>query len=325
MASSATSSTRTSARPKAVVIAGPTASGKSGLALVLAEAFGGTVINADSQQRYRDFPILTAQPAPADRARAPHRLFGDLAAHEAGSAVAWAAAAAGEVAAAWDAGRLPIVVGGTGLYLRVLLQGVADIPPVPEDVRARARALLAEIGSAALHARLAARDPAGAVRIPPGNTQRLARAWEVLEATGTPLSVWHGAPAAPALAADCLSVLLMPPRAAVVAACAARFQAMIAAGACDEVAAALARGVEPDAPAMQALGARELADHLAGRLGLAEAVAAAQIATRRYAKRQATWFRHQLDADLVLYETYRDGGADAVAPRVRRLLSRDGA
>lgn len=291
-------------RPRVVVIAGPTASGKSDLALDLAERFNGVVINADSQQRYRDFPILTAQPSARDFARAPHLLFGDMAADQVGTAAAWAASAATEIRACVASGRLPIVVGGTGLYLRALMEGFSDIPAIPADVRAAARALVADAGNAEVHRRLAARDPVSAARIPAGNTQRLARAWEVLEATGTPLSVWQESPARPALDAAYFSVLIAPARAATIAACTARFAKMIDAGALNEVRDAMARGVGRDAPAMQALGAKELRDHLDGGRSLADAVAAAEITTRQYAKRQTNWFRHQFNSNWTLEERY---------------------
>jgi len=316
MASSATSSTS----PKVIVIAGPTASGKSALALMLAERAGGVVINADSQQRYRDFPILTAQPSPDERARAPHRLFGDLDANALSTAADWAQAAADEIRAAHASGAVPIVVGGTGLYLRVLKQGVADIPQVPAAARDAARKRLADMGNEALHRLLAGRDPVSAARIPAGNTQRLARAWEVLEATGTPLSVWQDTPGKPALDADYLSILVMPPRSDIVDACTARFAAMMAAGALEEVAAALAKGVAADAPAMHALGAKQLADHLGGRLTKDDAIAAANTATRQYAKRQATWFRHQFNADIALEARYTGAAADGLVGPVDRFL-----
>lgn len=312
----------TQLRPRVIVIAGPTASGKSDLALALAEQVGGVVINADSQQRYRDFPILTAQPTAAERARVPHRLFSDLDAGDVSTAANWAAQAAAAILDAHAARRVPIVVGGTGLYLKVLIQGVADIPPIPEEIRSATRTRLAEMGNAAFHRLLAERDPESAGRIPAGNTQRLARAWEVLEATGTALSIWHHAPTQPALAADYLPLLLLPPREDLVAACAARFGAMMAAGALGEVEAAVRKGIPQDAPAMHALGAKELADHLAGRLSLETAIRGAEAATRQYAKRQSTWFRHQFNSELILETRYTEMQRDAVAPRVDDFLKR---
>lgn len=306
-----------------MVIAGPTASGKSALALKLAEACDGAIINADSQQRYRDFPILTAQPTQAEQARVPHRLFGDLTSDAVSSAAEWATKAAVEIDMAVRAGRLPIVVGGTGLYLRTLMEGLADIPPVPAEVREAARALMADIGNAAFHQQLAARDPASAARIPPGNTQRLIRAWEVIEATGKPLSVWQQTAATPVYVASYLRILLLPPRADVVEACETRFGAMLTHGAWAEVAAALAKGVTRAMPAMNALGARELADAIEGHSDVETAIAAAQIATRQYAKRQSTWFRHQFDADLTLHRRPDGESFAEVHDAVAAFLSKD--
>ncbi len=275
-----------------IIIAGPTGSGKSALALAVAEAFGGTIINADSMQVYRDLAVLTARPGPAELARAPHRLYGTIDAAEAYSAGRWREAALAEIAAARDAGRLPLLVGGTGLYLRALLDGLAPVPPVPAAARAAARALHARLGPADFHAALARLDPEAAGRLPPGDTQRLIRAYEVAAATGQGLAAWRRAQAAPAIAAA--SILLLPPRDALYAACDARFLAMMAAGAEAEAKDLLARGLDPGLPAMKAVGVRELGDALAHRISRAAAIAAAQQATRRYAKRQYTWFRHQL-------------------------------
>jgi len=277
-----------------IVIAGPTASGKSALALRVAEAFGGTVINADSMQVYAGLPIVTAQPSPEDQARAPHRLYGFRDPAEPCSAADWRALAVGEIAACHAAGRLPVVVGGTGLYLHTLRHGLSPVPPVPEAVRAEARALLAEIGSAALHARLAERDPAGAERLRPSDPQRVVRAWEVLEATGRPLADWQAMPGSVEPGRRFLELLLLPPRETLYPACDRRFAAMLATGALAEVEALLRRGLDPTLPAMKAVGVPELAGLLAGSLTLEQATAAAQQATRRYAKRQFTWFRHRM-------------------------------
>ncbi len=281
-----------------VVIGGPTASGKSGLALAAAEAFGGTVINADSMQLYAELDIVTARPSAGDCARAPHRLYGALHAAERGSAARWRDLALAEIAAAKAEGRLPIVVGGTGLYLRALMQGLSEVPPIPEAVRAAAHARLAALGGAAFHADLTARDPDSA-RLNPGDTTRLTRAWEVLEATGHPLSHWQsqagqGVPEGMRFAV----VVLDPPRADLYALCDRRFLIMMEQGALDEVRRfddlAREQGFPADLPALKALGVPELRRHLHGEIGLEEAIALAQQSTRRYAKRQVTWFRHQL-------------------------------
>ena len=302
---------------RAVVIAGPTAGGKSALGLALAQEFGGGIINADSQQRYRDLPILTARPSVQDCARAPHRLFADLGPTDSGSAADWATRAEAEIRAAGDA--LPILVGGTGLYLRALTEGLAYIPQVPADIREQTRALMIDLGNDAFHARLVARDPAAA-RLAPGDTQRNLRAYEVIEATGVSLWEWQARAPQPPFPLRTLNILLIPPRAEVIAACDARFGAMIAAGAVDEVRALLATGVSRDASVMKILGAGQIADHLAGETTLDQAITLAQAATRQYAKRQATWFRNQFRADLTLDASFAPGILPRVFARVREAL-----
>jgi tRNA dimethylallyltransferase len=283
-----------------VIVAGPTASGKSALALELAAALGGTIVNADSQQIYRDLPVLTAQPAGAMQ-RAPHRLYGYLDAAERGSVARWRQLALTEIAAAQVAGSLPILVGGTGLYLRALMRGLAPVPDIPSEIRAAAAALYREVGGAKFRDRLAALDPEAAARLPSGDRTRLTRALEVMSATGRPLGEWQSrtAGAAPYRFA---TLLMMPPREALYAACDARFAAMMTAGALVEAAALAARQLDPDLPATKAVGVPELLRHLRGEIPLNEAIAVAQRSTRRYAKRQMTWFRHQLAADLTLDE-----------------------
>jgi tRNA dimethylallyltransferase len=309
---------------KLVVIGGPTASGKSGLAIAVAEAFGGTVINADSMQVYRDLRILTARPTPVDEARVPHRLYGVLDGAELCSAARWRAMALAEIEAAAAAGRLPVVVGGTGLYLRALTEGLAEIPPVPDEIRAASRALHAEIGGAAFRERLAALDPAGAARLPPGDTQRLIRAYEVAAATGRPLGAWLDAARREAqrLDAEIATIVLQPPRGPLHEACDARFAAMIEhGGALDEVRALVARGLDPALPVMKAVGVRELAACLAGALPLAEAVARAQRETRRYAKRQTTWFRHQAPAGAtIIGEQFSERLVPGIFSFIRQFL-----
>ena len=276
-----------------VIVAGPTASGKSALALALAEAFAGTIINADSMQLYRDLAVLTARPDAAELARAPHALYGVIDAAEACSAGRWRDLAVDAIAAAAAAGRLPILAGGTGLYLRALLQGLAPVPAIAPSLRASTRALHAQLGNAHFHHALGALDPGAASRLASGDTQRLLRAYEVVAGTGWPLSAWQRGPAgAPSYRAA--AIILLPPRTQLYAACDARFEAMMAAGAVAEVARLVARGLDPALPAMKAVGVPELARFVAGASTEAEAVAAAQQATRRYAKRQYTWFAHQM-------------------------------
>ena len=307
-----------------VIVAGPTASGKSALALAVAEALGGTIINADSMQVYRDLAVLTARPGAAELARAPHRLYGVIDAAEACSAGRWRDLALAEIVAAREAGRVPILAGGTGLYLRALLEGLAAVPPVPAALRAEARALHARLGGEAFRQVLAARDPEAAQRLAAGDTQRLIRAYEVVTATGRPLADWRRAQG-PASGPPAAAVLLLPPRAELYAACDARFLRMMERGALAEVEAVLARGLDPALPAMRAVGVAELAALLAGRLSREAAVAAAQQATRRYAKRQYTWFRHQLPEHgalqkLTLDEQFSESLLDKILPFIRRAL-----
>ncbi len=305
--------------PRVVIVAGPTASGKSALALALAEEFGGTVINADSMQLYRELRILTARPDALAGERAPHLLYGVLGAGAPASAGKWRAMALRAIENARVAKRLPIVVGGTGLYLRALTQGLSPIPPVPEKIRAEARALHAKLGGKKFRAGLMERDPATAARLDPGDTQRLIRAHEVLEATGTPLSVWQ-AKSGEKSAHRFFPILLMPDRAELHAAIDARFLGMMQAGALDEARALKALKLDPALPAMKALGVPVLIQHLDGAIPLEEAVKCAQAASRQYAKRQATWFRHQFQADLTINAQYSERLLTKIFPKIRQFL-----
>jgi tRNA dimethylallyltransferase len=287
---------------RAVILGGPTASGKSALALTIAAAFDGVIINADSMQVYRELPVLTAQPTGTTRAQAPHRLYGFLAITDRCSAGRWAELARAEIETALAARRLPIIVGGTGLYIAALLNGLAPVPAVPAAVRTAAQQRLADLGKAAFHAELSRRDPITAARIRPTDSQRMVRAWEVIEATGRSLAVWQTDRNGTGGDDDVrfIRLVLLPAREELYAACSARFATMIECGALEEARYATGLGLDPGLPAMKALGLRELIDHLRGRMRLAEAIVAAQQATRRYAKRQITWFRHQLTEALTL-------------------------
>ena len=273
--------------PSALIIAGPTASGKSALALGLAERLGGVIINADAMQVYRELRVVTARPTAAEEARVPHRLYGVRPAAEPGNAAWWRGEALREMAAA----RLPILCGGSGLYLAALTEGIADIPDPGAAARAEARRRLAEQGPAALHAALAAVDPATAARLRPSDSQRVARAWEVWAGTGRGLVAWQAERGAPA-PYRFRAILLDPPRPALREAIAHRFAAMIDQGAVAEVAALLALGLDPALPAMRAHGVPELAAHLRGEMTLAQAAHRTGQVTGQYTKRQATWFRH---------------------------------
>jgi tRNA dimethylallyltransferase len=280
---------------KAVLIAGPTASGKSALALDLAERCGGVVINADSMQVYRDLRILTARPTAEDEARAPHRLYGSVDADQNHSAGRWLTAAAAAIAEARTAGMLPILVGGTGLYFKTLLEGIAAIPPVPTDIRTRIRARLDREGPEALHSELALRDSAAAARIMPRDRIRIARAIEVLEATGRALSDWHRDSMKPMIdPGQAVRIFVHPERSVLVRRIEERFDLMLAAGVLREVKALDARNLDERLPAMRAHGVPWLRRHLHGGISLQEAAAGAKMDTRRYAKRQVTWFRNQM-------------------------------
>jgi tRNA dimethylallyltransferase len=281
--------------PAIILIAGPTASGKSALALELAEAHDATIINADSMQVYRDLRIITARPAPEEEGRAPHRLYGHVDAAENYSTGRWCAEAAAALAAAKQESGPAIFVGGTGLYFNALTRGLAAVPPIPAEIRNEVRARLASEGVASLHTELRARDPAGAARLMPGDRARVTRALEVVLATGRPLLDWHedNKPASVDLA-RAAKVFLMPDREELFRRIDARFDAMISAGAIEEIRALAARKLDPNLPAMKAHGVPWLIRHLNGEITLAEAAEHAKLETRQYTKRQATWFRNQL-------------------------------
>jgi tRNA dimethylallyltransferase len=277
----------------AVLIAGPTASGKSRQALELAEEIGGVVINADSMQVYREAPILTAQPSEADKARVPHLLYGHVSAREVYSVGRWRDDAAKAIAEAKAMNRTPVFVGGTCMYFMALTEGLADIPPTPPEIRDAARALLDDIGVEALHAQLTDRDPVTASKLRPSDPQRVLRAFEVFEATGRPLAEWQDAPTAPLLKnAKLASFVLDPPRPELRARIASRFESMLDEGGLDEARAL--EGLDPALPAAKLLGLRPLQALGAGTLTRAEALDAAITATRQFSKRQMTWFRHRM-------------------------------
>lgn len=273
------------------LIAGPTASGKSALALALAEKHQGTVINADSAQVYRDLRVLSARPSPEEEARVPHRLFGTIDGAESCSAARWAEDAKDAIAEARAAGHLPILVGGTGLYLRTLIDGIAPVPEIDPVIRAEVRAMPV----AEAHAVLARLDPAAAARLRSTDTTRVARALEVIRSTGRPLADWQaervgGIGGAVML----LPLVLLPDRGWLLERCDRRLAAMFDAGAIEEVERLIARrDVPPDAPVRRAIGVPEIAAMLAGEIDRDTALERARLATRQYAKRQYTWFRNQ--------------------------------
>ncbi|WP_024520333.1 tRNA (adenosine(37)-N6)-dimethylallyltransferase MiaA [Bradyrhizobium sp. Tv2a-2] len=280
---------------KPVLIAGPTASGKSALAVHLAEKIGGTVINTDSMQVYADLRVLTARPSLDEEARVPHRLYGHVDAavnYSAGSFVSEATAALAEARAQ---SRVPIFVGGTGLYFKAIARGLSAVPQIPAEVREAVRGRLERNGVEALHAELAQRDPMSAARLKPRDRTRIARALEVVEATGRVLTDWHSEGQPPLLPPGQFHALfLAPEREALYARIDARFQAMLKAGALDEIAQLAARQLDPLLPAMKAHGVPPLMKHLKGEITLDDAAEIGRADTRHYAKRQFTWFRHQL-------------------------------
>lgn len=276
------------------VIAGPTASGKSALALALAQQIGGVIVNADSAQVYRDLRVLSAAPTDEDLQRTEHRLYGVQDGALPCSAADWAAMAVREIAELHADGRVPILVGGTGLYLRTLLNGIAPVPAIDQEVRARVRATMVDEN----HAKLTALDPAAAARLKPNDSARINRALEVILSTGRTLAEWQKErEGGIGHQVELKAIILLPPRKWLYARCDERFARMIEEGAVTEVEALLARKLNPNLPVMRAIGVRELSAYLLGQSTLDEAVAAGRQATRRYAKRQYTWFAHQPPAE----------------------------
>lgn len=280
---------------KAVLIAGPTASGKSRAALELGERLGGTIINADSMQIYGELRELTARPSSSEEARVPHRLYGTVSAAEAYSVGRWLDDVAAAMVEACGEGRLPILIGGTGLYFKALTEGLAPVPDIPAAVRSYWREQADNLGPEALCGALAARDPTMAARLGPSNSQRILRALEVIDATGVSLAEWQGGDAPPVLASgETLRFVIAPERETLYAAIDARFDRMLARGVLEEVRRLAKLDLDPGLPAMRAHGVCELAAYLAGAASLQEAVAKAKTETRRYAKRQMTWLRRYM-------------------------------
>ena len=298
----------------AILLHGPTASGKTGLAIALAKRLHGEIVNADSMQVYSGLRILTARPSDHETEQAAHHLFGHVEPDTRFSAGRWLAEAAPLVGDIRARGKTPIVVGGTGLYLHVLKAGLADIPPIPEEARAEAKLYLEANGPEALHARLAEVDPEAAERLSPGDRQRVMRAYEVFLATGQPLSGFHGETDRPLKPGEWLGVCLHPSREALYQRIDLRFEAMVQAGALDEARALAARGLAGDLPAMKAHGAPWLMAHARGEITLADAMRLAKRDTRRYAKRQYTWIAQR-------FQGWARIPADSMQSRMRVILS----
>ncbi|MBT4934375.1 MAG: tRNA (adenosine(37)-N6)-dimethylallyltransferase MiaA [Rhodospirillaceae bacterium] len=306
---------------RVIIIAGPTASGKSALAIDLAREFSGVIINADSMQVYRELDVLSARPPASDLKQAPHRLYGVLAADDPCSVGRWLTMAVDEIKAAWADEKVPLVVGGTGLYLKALMEGLAPIPDVDPSFRAKATALHGQLGPAAFRDALAALDPEAAARIPAGDTQRLIRAYEVALATGRPLSDWQkDHPAEAPLDAAFAVIVLSPDREILYQGVNQRFAWMMDNGALDEVRALDDLSLDPALPAMKAVGVPELRRYLAGQTDLETAAHDAKQATRQFAKRQMTWLRNQLSADLPLFAQYSESLKPEIFSFIRQFM-----
>jgi len=305
-----------SGKVRLALIAGPTASGKSALALALAERANGVVINADASQVYADLAVLSARPCAQEMARAPHRLFGHIDGAEACSAARWAGEAKAEIAAAHVEGRLPILVGGTGLYIRTLLDGIAPVPEIDPEIRAQVRAMPV----AAAYAALTLEDPEAASLLAPADSARVARALEVIRSTGRGIGAWRAEKRGGIGERIALSpVVLLPPRDWLFARCDVRFAAMLDEGAVEEVEALIARGLAPELPVMRAIGVREIAAWVAGEISREAMMERAATATRQYAKRQYTWFSRQPPAQWLRAHEILD--VDTAEKLVIKLLN----
>lgn len=301
-----------------LMISGPTAAGKSGLALALAELWGGTVINADSMQLYRDLQVVTARPDAQDEARAPHRLYGVVDGAERASVAAWLEMLAAEVAKARAAGSLPIVVGGTGMYLQAARDGIAPIPEVPRDIHQACLDELAASGGAAFRVDLARLDPQTAERLFDGDSQRLVRAMGVVRATGRPISAWQSDPHEGALAGEAIRLAVMPPREQTYDRIDQRFVSMMDQGAVEEVSALAARQLDAGLPVMKALGVREIIAMQEGQISRDRAIELASRDSRHYAKRQMTWIRNNFHAQKTIEEKY----SERIAEEIFSILSK---
>lgn len=304
-----------------IVIAGPTASGKSAVAMDVAEEFNGVIINADSMQIYDGLRIVTARPSVEDEARVPHELYGVLGPEETCSAGRWEKICVDAVEKTWAEGKLPVVTGGTGLYIKTLVDGISHLPSIPDEIRDKIRARALEEGTEALYEELQAKDSEMAQRLKPLDRQRICRALEVLEATGKSLAVLQREiQPVPALQANFLTQVIMPPRPILYERCNQRFDLMLEQGALDEVSRFAALDLDVNLPAMKALGVPELLAHVRNEIRLDEARLSAQMQTRRFAKRQCTWFRNQMQDVEIHHTQYSESLRDEIYNKVRHFL-----
>lgn len=307
-----------------IVIGGPTASGKSATALALAEEFGGEVVNADSMQIYEDLPIITARPDPTDRKRVPHHLYGVLGLEERCSAGQWRERAVEAIREIHERGGIPIVVGGTGLYLKALMTGLHDIPAVPAEIRNGLNERLAEEGAPALHAELTSSDPATASGLNPGDGQRIVRALEIFVHTGRGLRSWQTGQtedAPPDL--RFFPLALLPPREGLYATANERFDVMLENGAVEEVASLLDRSPPEDFPLLKAVGVPPIRAYLGEEIDRERLKELAKRDTRRYAKRQMTWFRRQFIPEITIETKYSEIIMDEIFSEIRKFLLTD--
>ena len=303
---------------KVLIIAGPTASGKSSLALALAQRLNGVIINGDSMQLYTDLRLLTACPSLADKELIPHYLYNTLAATESNSVWAWLQRVDQLIQ---NSSRLPIIVGGTGMYLRALEQGVVALPDIPLTARDQANALFDEVGEDAFRISLSQKDPQAAALIVKGDRQRLVRAWSVVQETGISLTEWKKKDHWKPQGVTFIKILVEPERQKIYSACDERFQTMVAEGALDEVKHLLSMNLSPDLPVMKAIGVQEFSSYLQGKMTMDEAVLMAQQATRQYAKRQLTWFRHQYKPHIHIKDGVHEGLEEQICSLLDSLPS----
>lgn len=299
------------------MIAGPTASGKSKLAIEMAIRFNGVIINADSMQLYKDLSVITARPSDADMALAPHRLYGVLDGNIRASVAMWLEMADIEMNEAWKAGKTPIIIGGTGMYLNAGLSGLASIPEVPIAIHDASVALHKDIGGTAYRQALAEFDPETAQRLFDGDTQRLVRAMGVFKATGRPISAWQTDPHKGAFKGNVTTVKLLPDRDLLYQIINDRFDMMIEAGTFDEVKRLIGRNLDPGLPIMKALGVRQISAYLRGDMGKADAIHQAKQDSRHYAKRQMTWLRNNFNAEFELNKKYSESFFEEIFANLR--------
>jgi len=304
-----------------IVIGGPTASGKSSTAMDVAEEFNGVIINADSMQIYDGLRIVTARPTVADEQRVPHCLYGTMAPQETCSVGRWETLCIAEIEKTWAQGKLPVVTGGTGLYIKTLVDGISHLPPIPDEIREKIRSRVTTHGIEVLYAELKAKDSEMADRLKPADKQRICRALEVLEATGKSLAVLQREiKSVPALDAAFDLHVIMPPRDILYKRCDRRFDLMLEDGALEEVRRFATLNLDPNLPAMKALGVPELLSLVRGEATLEEARARAQMQTRRFAKRQCTWFRNQMKQGEMHSAQYSESLRDQIYNKIRHFL-----